>query len=278
MAARFGDPVAVRGEPVVVRVEILDDPGVVARVEVELRRDGEDAWRRAVATRDGRWWTARFTPEVWSPPPGALFVRATALGARGGVLLELGRDAPLALELLEPREAARRREALARSEALLRPEADDELEIAALVGLETRLADRARARALLGVEVPLARSGTLTLRVTVGPAFDPPAGLEGGALGVGLEAGARLRSDRPVPGRVTTYAGPRVGVELRLPGVDAGLGAEAGVHYGLSTEVALEVGLVAAARLLRLEDAPSDWALGFTGGLRAGIRLGGARS
>lgn len=277
LAARFGDPVTVRGQDVVVRVEVLDDPGVVARVKVELRRP-EGAWMAAEAQRAGRWWAAVFPgSEVWADEwPDSLEARAAAFGKRGGVVLEIGVDEPLEIDVLTPERAAQRARDLQRTESRLRRELEegDVWALAGLVGTQARLADRARIRALLGLSAPLNAATTLVFRVSVGPAFSPPADLDGGVLGLGLEAGLRVRNQPPRPGRWSTFAGPRIGTELRLPGVDGFVGAEAGTHFGLSSQAALELSLVGSALLLHLVDDPEPIDLGFSGGLRVGLRLG----
>lgn len=277
-AARFGDVVAVRGRDVEVRIEILDDPGVVERVVVELRAPG-DAWTLAEAAREsarGSWWIARFSaPEVWgSAPASRLEARAVAFGPRGGSVIELGTDEPLVIDVLTPREAERRAQALQRARP--RPsedEPDASTALSATVGAQGQLFDRARIRGLLGIGVPLSPILAWLARVSVGPAFATPERIEGGTFGLGIETGLRIQGGRPASGAWTPFVGPRAGAELRLPGVDGLIGVEAGAELGLGDAAALELALIGGVLLLRLDRGPVEVA--FTGGLRVGVRLGG---
>ncbi len=285
LGAQLGDPVAARGEPVAVRIAVLDDPGVVARVVVELAADGRSL--SAEACEEGAWWTARFSAaDVW--PAQVLEVRAVGYGKRGGIVFELGEDAPLGLDILEPAAAAARRAAL----AVDRPPAADEPQeadrpqeavlpieglesrsgqspLAGRVGVEGRLHDPARLRARLGAELDLSPRLSTTLGFTVGPSFDPPQ--PAGAVGLGVEASLRWRTEPPGVGRPSLFAGPRLGLELRLPGVDGLLGLEAGVQIGWTQQLTVELQVFGAGRL----DLSGAWT-GFVGGLGAAFRLGGA--
>lgn len=263
----------------VLRVEIFDDPGVVDRVEFELRV-GEGVWTPREGVREGDvgvpsegWWRARFeAAEVWSDAPTTLEVRVVAYGERGGRVIAMGyEDPPGELELLEPVVARERERALRAAAQRLTDETGDEVFVAGLVGVQSRLSDPARLRAVLGVAIPFSRTLAGTLRVTVGPTFSPPEDRPAGAIAMGAELGLRFRSAPPRVGRWSSFLGPRVGAELRFPGVDAIAGGEAGVQLGLSSELALELGLIAG---LLIESLDVDPGLGVTGGLRLGFRLG----
>lgn len=269
---RVGDPVAVRGQPIEVRVELLDNPGVVDRVEVALRAP-PGPWQVQAARRHQVWWRARFAPTVWTSTTSRLEVTVRAFGARGGLIAEVGEDAPVLLDILSPRAAAQRARDLRRTESLIEQDASEALILAGLVAVQARFSDPARLRGLIGVALPINRTLVTALRVSVGPGFEPPERRPSGAIALGVEAGVRWRSGPPLPGVWTTFAGPRLGVELRFPGVDGLVGIEAGAHYGLSREVSLETALVAGALLHELDDG--GWTPDATGGLRMGIRLGG---
>lgn len=271
---RIGDPVAVRGSPVEVRFEVLDDPGVVATLEVELRR-GHGDWQLKSARREdptSPWWRARYPRTIWTATATVIEVRAAALGRRGGRVAEIGFDQPIALDLLTPAQAQRRAEDLRRTEALLEQDEAEALVLAGLIAIQVRLNDPARLRGSVGVVFPFERTLAAVLRVTVGPGFEAPENLPAGAVALGAEVGLRWRSGPPLPGVWTSFAGPRLGAEFRFPSVDALAGVEAGVHYGLSDVMALEAVLISG---MLVSGFDTEVGVEPTGGLRVGIRFGG---
>lgn len=277
LSARFVDPVAVVGEDVVVRVRVEDAPdGLVAGVEVELRVDGGQ-WSPVAAEGAGEKWSARFSStEIWRGAGApSLEARASVLGRRGGLLVELGYDFPLELEVMSPTAHRARARAFEVAASQAAPaDSDGEPGLVGTVGTQLRVGDRARVRGLIGVAFGFDPRWMGAVRLALGPSFAAPKDHREGAFALGVELGLRVRAGPPSPGTWTPYAGPRVGVELAFPGVDPFAGVEAGLIYGLNAESALDLGLVGSGMLAHAIDAERDARLAFSGGLRLGLRFG----
>lgn len=270
VGASLPDQVAVEGRAAVIRVELFDDPGVVERVEVEIQRpDGE--WSARPALPDGGAWVATFPAEQHRRRAGEhIPVRASAYGARGGLLVSIGFDEPYEVAVLAPEAAARRRRDLRRSQPDTPKSEDDG--IRAVVGLVARANDPARFRAEVGAELALTPTWAGVLRVGVGPGFSPPEDLDVGAIGVGLTIGAKRMLGTPGPGWHPFVAG-QAELELRLPGFDAGPALEAGLTTALGPSTSFELALVGGIMVRNL-DGGSPFAAA-RGGLRLGLSFGG---
>ena len=272
VGARFLDPVAVEGEHLRVLVELLDDPGVASRVRVELRR-GEGPWQGVSArARDGLWQADFRSLDPPLSEAETLELRATVFGRRGGILARLAHDAPLDVVVLSVERARARARDLRRADGALEGSGSD---VAGLVGLQARVGEPARIRALVGASVPLRPGTALVARATAGPVFAAPEGRDGGALGMGFELAGRFLGRPTGPGGWSSFGGPLVALELRLPGVDAAAGVEAGAHLGLSETTALEVAAMATVVAAGIDGTP---ALAFTGGLRCSLRFESPRT
>ncbi|MCK6544786.1 hypothetical protein L6R52_02890 [Myxococcota bacterium] len=287
LAARFGHLRAVEGEPLVVRVE-LDDPAcrtasmpclvdTIGAVEVELRTIDGGPWIPALAEREGTsaWWRATFPaaslPRRADPTtPARIEVRARVTGTRGGVLLELGGDEPLDVEVVTAPEARVLDRALGTGRAV----EDEALTLVGFVGVEGRAGSSARARLSIGVGGRTSARTELAITVAVGPAFAVPTALDGGGpIVLGFDGGLRVFSVDPATSLVALFVEPFAGVDLRFPGVDPGAGLRAGLAWSVSHDVGLEVSVGGAA--VSFARAEGTRELGFSGGLRLAMRFGG---
>jgi hypothetical protein len=283
VSARFANDAATVGRDVEVHLEVDDAAGVVARVQLELRRPDQATWTAtAAAARPDGGWVATFpAQEVWGagPVPGHLELRALLYGRRGGLLMVLGELDPFEMDALPPALAEARRRALTRPEAAAQEDVGAErFPLAGYVGLEGRLGSSARARAFIGAGGGISARVELLGRVVVGPAFAEPDDLAGGGpLALGFEAGARVYA-RPLGEVWNLFGEPTAAVDLRLPGVDLGAGLRAGAQWWISPEVAAELTLGGAAMLFGASPAEGEARHGgFSGGLRLGVRFGPER-
>ena len=279
ISARFGNDAAVIGQDVVIRVEVTDPVGAVAKVEVDLGEDGE-AWRTVRAAGqepvgDGtRWWHATYTSTtVWTArAPTTLAVRARLYGARGGLVLELGAEQPLTVDVITPAEAEKRARVLTTERA----EAEPELPFSGYIGADGRAGTGARARAYLGFGAPVGSTTELIGFVSIGPAFERPDNVAGGGpITLGAELAARLYTRALGQGAWSLFAAPYGTVDVRFGGVDAGGGVRVGISWIVRSELSVEAALGGAAVAFGVVEAEGDDpGLGFMGGLRIGLRLG----
>jgi hypothetical protein len=272
LSARIAPVRAVEGEPMVVLVEVDDAAGAVGAVGVEVRT-ATGAWVRASAVQEavlGRW--RADVPARHVPPAGqAIAVRAMVLGARGGLLLDIGHDDPLTVTVSSAERAAVEDRVLRQASTQTHGGPLDRL--VAYVGAEGRAGTGARVRVLLAVGIALTERQEVTLGVTVGPAFSRPAALsEGGAIVLGVEAGWRAFTQAPRFASFAPYLEVALASDLRLPGVDP----SAALRVGLSADLGLDTRID-----LSIGGGPVIWSatesadLGFAGGGRLALRFGG---
>ncbi len=292
VSARFSNQVATHGQDLGVQL-LVEDPGsVVHSIQVELRRPLEAVWTATTAraqpltTSGPQSWIATFPAEqVWptdNPPPSSVEVRALLYGRRGGLLLVVGEIEPFEMDALAPSKAAARTRALTRPTATA-PQGEstgaDELSLAGYVGLSGRAASTGRLRVFIAAGGPLSDTLELGALVIVGPAFAEPADRDGGGPFVlGFEVDLRAYVWPLSDSTWNLFALPFVGVDMRLPGVDLLGGLRAGALYWVSTEVAVEASLGGGPVVFGVSSpAGETTALGFTGGLRLGVRFGPER-
>lgn len=287
LSARFSNQVATLGAPLTVVVEVDDPNRVVHRVQVELRRPDAVTWTATAAhprPDDPQRWEARLEAEaLWprdAPAPETLELRALLYGRRGGLLMVLGELDPFVMDVMTPARAAARRRALrgpGRAEAA-RTGADD-FTLAGYVGAEGRLGSSARARGFIGAGGPVGRALELRGVVTVGPNFAEPGDRAGGgAVTLGFELGLRAYVQPLADEAWNLFAAPFAAAEVRLPGFDAGGGLRAGVLYWVSTEVAVEAALGGAVMVFGAVAPDGEQTdVGFSGGVRVGVRFGPER-
>lgn len=272
LSARLVPVRAVEGEPVPVVVEVTDAAGVVGGVRVEVRTSS-DTWVAAEAERDeapGRW-RAELAAGLVPRAGRELALRASILGARGGLLLDLGFDEPMTVTVASA-EAARTQDRVLRQASTRQGGPLDRL--VAYVGLEGRAGSGARARVVVAVGIALSSTQELTLGVAVGPAFARPAAVaEGGPLVLGVESAWRVFTDEPRFATWAPFFELGVSADARLPGFDPGLAARVGfsVDLGLDTRLDLAVG---GGPVLFAADTAAE--LGFVGGGRLTLRFGGS--
>ncbi|MCC7385887.1 MAG: hypothetical protein IT384_28820 [Deltaproteobacteria bacterium] len=269
VAARFQSFPAVEGRPLDARLEIEDETGAVERVEVELRSEGGVAWHTMTASRTTALeWQVRFPVELIPRAGQKVELRAVLLGARGGLLLELGADEPFALEVKSP--------AHARAEARLLTRAGEEeagFALIGYVGADARAGSSARARAAIAIGLALGGTEELLATVSVGPAFARPALLEsGGPLVLGVELALRGYVRAPSQTRWAPFGEVLASADLRLPGFDPGGGLRAGISYGLGTDTRVELSVGGAAVVFGAAGEPSA-AFGVAGGVRLMLRF-----
>lgn len=281
ISARFGNMVATYREDFSPRIEIEDRVGVVGRVLLEVRAEGQARWRRVEAepTGKGSWWEGTFTSTtVWTTPkePRFLQVRAQILGRRGGVLLAPGAQEPLLVEVLTKPEVEARERVFKRHA----PDAEEDLfSLTGYVGAEGRAGSGARARLVIGAGGSLTELLELAFYVSVGPAFARPDVVPGGGpLVLGFEGTLRAFTRSPAKNVLTLFVEPVVQVDLRLPGVDPGAGLRGGLSYQLGGSLAAELSAGGAVVFFRAVE-PNDPGVevGFTGGLRLALRFGGPK-
>jgi hypothetical protein len=285
ISARFGNLVATYREDFVARIEVIDEVGVVDRVVLEARAEGQPGWARAEAARTGRgaWWIGTFTSTSVYPPgqrePELLELRAKILGARGGILLELGGIEPLFVEVLtKPEVEARERVFRIHSKE---PDDDgDELSwLTGYVGVDGRAGSSARARVVIGAGGSITETLELILCFSVGPTFSRPQVLQaGGPLVLGAETALRVFTRSPARHALTLFLEPVLLVDIRFPGVDPGAGLRGGLSYQFGGELSFEASLGGAAFLFRaIEPMDPGVEVGFSGGVRLQLRFGGPR-
>lgn len=278
ISARFGNLVATLGEDFSPRLEIADPLGVVDRVILETRPRGDPSWRHteATPTGEGRWWQGTFTSTtIWIAhrDPEILELRATVLGKRGGLLLELG---DLEVQVLTKPEV----EALERVFRTYAPgaEEDELVWLTGYVGTEGRANSSARARLVIGAGGAINDLVEAVLYISLGPAFDRPEGLAvGGPIVLGIETAPRIFTRPPSEYDLALFIEPNLQVDLRFPGVDPGIGLRGGLTYRASADIAIELALGGAALWLRAIQDDSDSELGFAGALRIALRFGGPK-
>lgn len=291
VSARFSNQVATHGQDLGVRLLVEDPANVVHSIQVELRRPLEAVWTATTAqaqphTDPGpRKWIATFAAEqVWptdNPPPSSVEVRALLYGRRGGLLLVVGEIEPFEMDALAPSKAAARTRALTRPTVAPQGESTgaDELSLAGYVGLSGRAGSTGRLRVFIAAGGPLSDTLELGALVIVGPAFAEPADRDGGGPFVlGFEVDLRAYVWPLSDSTWNLFVLPFVGVDMRLPGVDLLGGLRAGALYWVSTEVAVEASLGGGPIIFGVSSPPGETTdLGFTGGLRLGVRFGPER-
>lgn len=271
LSARLVPVRAVEGEPVPVVLEVTDTAGVVGGVRVEARTSSA-TWVAAEAERDdtpGRW--RAVLPASVVPRAGQeLALRASILGSRGGLLLDLGFDEPMTVTVASA-ESMKVQDRVLRQASTRQGGPLDRL--VAYVGLEGRAGSGARARVVVAVGIAMSTTQELTMGVSVGPAFARPAAVaEGGPLVLGVEAAWRVFTDEPRFATWAPFFELGVSADARLPGFDPGVAARAGfsVDLGLDTRLDLAVG---GGPVLYSADTEAE--LGFVGGGRITLRFGG---
>lgn len=270
VSARFLAIHAVEGQPLEVPIELDDPTGAASIVEVELSVDGGRPWHqvRAERGRDGHTWRARFDGALIPAAGSTIELRAAILGARGGLLLDLGHDAPFRIEVSTAARAA------ARTRLLTRRGREDDLGLIGYVGAEGRAGSSARARMTLGAGITAGDRREIVLGISVGPAFSRPRLLEtGGPMVLGFEAAYRTYTLDPEYVRLAPFFEVMLGADARLPGFDPALGARAGLSIGLGADTRADLALGGAAVIYGAIGDPEP-TLGFMGGLRVALRLG----
>lgn len=253
------------------RVEVEDPIGVVGRVEVafNVRGHTDTTVVQATTTGDG-WWEAKIPAAKIPGAPSWIELRAQVLGARSGVILELGRMEPHEVPVVTVERAREERALFNRASDAERP-----LPFAGYVGLDARAGTSARARVAVGAGTTIGDFAAVDVAVTVGPAFARPKLLEdGGPIVVGFDVAGRVYGPLLGFGRLSPFAEMFATVDVRLPGVDPGGGLRAGVVHPLGEAIAIEVSLGGAVMAFKATD--DDGEVGFSGGLRVVVRFGGA--
>ena len=275
IAARFGAMRAVAGSPLVLRVQVEDDVGAVARVLVGIRVPSRDRTLtvEALPTGAGGWWHGELAAAEIPEPPAWIELRARLLGDRRGLLLEIGADEPLELPVVTVTRAKEERAILQRVRRAERP-----LPLVGFVGLEARAGTNARARVVVGAGANLASLLELDVAVSVGPSFAAPSALaDSGPFTLGFELALRVYTRPATVGTLAPYAEVFGAVDARLPGVDAGGGARAGVAFRFTEAVTIDAAFGGAVTAFNLtNDSPDAGAVGFTGGVRVVVRFGAA--
>ena len=277
LSARFGWIRAVAGVDLRVPIAIDDGYGAVRRVTIELRAEGTTTWS-AVEAQPPRSvdepWVGVFPAALLPPPPSWIELRASVLGGRGGLLLDLGGDSPYVVEVLTPTRAKR-------DDLLLRGASGGEsaLDLIGNVGLEARVASSARLRIYLGGSAGLGSHTELLLGVTVGPAFARPSQLSGGGpLVLGAELALRGYGRSPDGPGLAPYAELYGGGDLRLPGFDPYAGLRLGLTIRLNEATSLDLAAGGAVIVFRAAGDEQDPLPGFTGSLRIGMRFGAPKA
>jgi hypothetical protein len=294
LSGRIGHVLAVEGQPLVVRVE-LEDPAcsqaqngrclldLVGQVIVDMRPLGQLEWHTAKAVQEENpsWWHATFTSSVVparnDPEHAArIEVKARVLGARGGVMLDIGGDQPLEAEVFRPREArALERILLQNADKAAEAEA---FELVGHVGTDARAGTSARVRAFVGVGGRASTRTEVVVLVSVGPQFARPARLEGGGpIELGFEGGVRLYARDPAGGSIALFLEPDLSLDARFPGLDPGIGLRAGGALRMSSDIAIEAAIGGSFVAFRAFDGEHSTIGGASGGIRVALRFGGAR-
>jgi hypothetical protein len=273
IAARFGTFPVIEGRDLEVTIEIEDEAGAVGQVEVELRAQSRSAWHSAVATEaePGRW-RATYPAELIPPSPGVVELRASILGARGGLLLELGFDAAHRLEVATAAQAQAERRLLSRKAE------ERDLDLTAYIGGEARAGSSARIRGTLSVGLSISPHQELIVGVSVGPAFSPPAvQKEGGPIVFGFEADWRVYTLEIDLVRIAPFVELFAGGDARFPGLDPAAGARVGAALALGADTRLDASIGGAVALFGAAGA-DETELGFMGGARLALRFGSGPS
>ncbi len=271
LSARLVPLRAVEGEPMPVIVEVDDRARAVGAVRIETRT-ATGAWVAVDAEQDdveGRW--RAVVPALLVPPAGGeVAIRATILGARGGLLLDLGFDEPMTARVSSASSAAVEDRVLRAASTRDGSPLD---RLVAYVGAEGRVGSGARARIVLAVGVALTAQQELTAGVSLGPAFSRPVELsEGGPIVLGVEVGWRVFTQEPRFLSFAPFFEVGAAADLRLPGFDPGLAARVGASVDLGLETRLDLAL-GGGPVLRA--ATEDASVGFAGGGRMTLRFGG---
>lgn len=272
LSARLVPLRAVEGEPLPVVVEVDDATRAVGGVRIEVRT-ATGGWSAAPARLDGieGRWRAELPARMVPPAGQEVAVRASILGARGGLLLDLGFDEPMTAVVLGTT-AARAEDRVLRSASTRTGDPLDSL--VAYVGAEGRLGSGARARLLLSVGAALTARQELVVGLAMGPAFSRPDALgEGGVFVLGFEVGWRVFAREPRFSSFAPYAELGAAVDLRLPGVDPGLAARVGASLDLGVDIRLDLSVGGGPVIFA---ASEDASIGFVGGGRLALRFGGA--
>ncbi|MFO0725683.1 MAG: hypothetical protein U1E65_18000 [Myxococcota bacterium] len=269
ISARFRPILAREATPIEVEIEVEEQAAVAATAEVEARVGDGDWIKAAAAPTDIE---GVFHASVTlSPPPSAgtrVELRARVLGARGGVLLELGYDEPLEVEILSDARWAEAERILTH-----KVEGEAKLDLIAYLGVEGRLGTSARLRGVVSIGARLSPRQELVLGVAVGPAFSRPPLLEkGGPLVLGAEAAYRVYTVVPTLAGAAPFLDLALSSDFRLPGFDPGIGARIGVSLNLSLDARLDLSLGGAALLYSADTSARS--VGFAGGLRTSLRFG----
>jgi len=268
LSARLRPVRAVEKEPVQIVVEV-DDPGrAVGAVRIEIRTS-TGGWTAANAQLDDieGFWRARFAPTQVPPAGKELAFRATILGARGGLLLDLGFDEPMTVPV-ETAEVAAVEDRVLRQTTQASASPLDRM--VAYIGAEGRLGSGARARICLSVGIAISIRQELMLGLAVGPAFSRPIAVaDGGPIVLGFEGGWRVFAIEPRFATAAPYLELGAQVDLRLPGVDPGLAARVGASFDLGLDTRADLSIGGGPVLFGGSDA------GFVGGLRLALRFAG---
>jgi hypothetical protein len=282
LSARFLPADATIGRDLVLQIEVDDAAEVIQRAEVEILKDERAGWTKQGATRSAglhgiATWSTTFTSTtVWEQSgrqPERILVRAKLYGRRGGLILSLGELDPLEVDVLSPSES----EARAR---IFKPvEAEtNEFRVVGYAGGEVKAGTASRLRGVIGVGGGITPRLEVLAYVSVGPSFNEPRGLaDGGPLTLGFELSLRAFTRRPGAGELSLFAEPFAMIDLRLPGVDPGVGLRAGVQIPLGRLVELEAAIGGAMTYFTIDPTSDASQVGFTGGARFGLRFGGDR-
>jgi hypothetical protein len=280
LSARFGYVRAVEREPLLVRVEVEGLIEAVGEVVVQARKVGSELWHsaKAVPVDIGGNYEATFTSTVVPDRPHSIEVRARILGTRSGVLLEIGVDEPLVVEVLSGPEAKKHDEIM----APIRRDPNDataDLGLVGWVGTDTRVGSSARLRASIALGLRVSQMTEVLVHVSVGPAFARPELIAGGGpVVLGVEGGARFYT-RDVRTKLwAPWLEAVAGSDLRLPGFDPGAGLRAGITWNFSADIALDASLGGMFVVYRAFDREDRSAVGgASGGVRLEARFGGGR-
>lgn len=271
LAARFRPLIAREASPLVIEVEVDDPMGASASAVVEIKSKDRGEWASFTAEPTDVSGVYRCTAQL-SPPPVAgelVLIRARVLGARGGILLELGQDEALEVEILSDARYLEAEKLLTR-----KVESEGKLDLIAYVGVEGRLGSGARARGVVSIGARLSAKQELVLGVAVGPAFERPSSLSaGGPIVLGVEAAYRAYTVVPLLSGFAPFVDVVLSSDFRLPGFDPELGARLSISIDLSLDTRLDLALGGAAQIFNAAGG-GETTLGFSGGLRTTLRFG----
>jgi hypothetical protein len=263
-----------------VRVEVEGLIDAVGEVIVQMRKVGGERWHsvKAAPLDIGGNYEATFTSTVVPDRPHSVEVRARILGTRSGVLLEIGVDDPLVVEVLSAPEAKKRDEIM----APIKRDPNDataDLGLIGWLGADTRAGTSSRVRASIGLGLRVAQKAEVLVHVSVGPKFaEPELLVSKGPLVLGLEGGVRMYTRNVRAMLWAPWLEATAGADLRLPGFDPGVGLRAGITWNFSADVALDASLGGMFVVYRAFDREDRSAVGgASGGVRLEARFGGGR-